>query len=78
MAASALEPLRTKWAVTAPALRVEACPGDAPSKNILHLCAPQAAEFLQAWDELIFIIQGIQPQAEFGDQVMAVDQVGHG
>ena len=32
MAASALDPLRTKWAVTAPALRVEACPGGAPSK----------------------------------------------
>ncbi len=43
----------------------------------LHLGTPQTAEFLQAGDELVFIIQRIQPQAEFGDQVMTINQVRH-
>ena len=43
----------------------------------LRVATLQAAEFLQDADQLHFIIRRIQPQAEFGDQVVAVNQVGH-
>ena len=52
MAASALEPWRTKWAVTA----LPCAPGlpwRRAIKENFHLSPPQAAEFLQAGDEFL-------------------------
>jgi hypothetical protein len=50
---------------------------ESPIKKDLQPGSPQAAVFLQELDELFFIVQALKPPAEFGDQVMPINQVFH-
>ncbi len=61
-----------------PFLRVPACTaGSAVKIDFQALPASQPAVFLQDGNQLHFILHRIEPQAQLGDQVVSIDQVGH-
>ena len=47
-------------------------------KKDLQLAVLHSAELLQDGDQFHFIVDRIQAQAELGNEVMSIDEIGHG